>query len=140
MGYAVLENGALSDAGCLETPKEMAHETRLAAIAGGFKNLLEKYKPDILALEKLFLNTNHKTAMRVAESRGAILSLAQGLEIREFSPPEVKLAVCGYGRADKKQIEKMIKIIFKTDLSLNDDAIDAVAIALTASGCYPQGL
>src|SRR3989338_1893655 len=134
LGYAVLENGALADAGCFETPKNMAHEERLGIMAKGFKKLLRQHKPEMLAIEKLFLNTNHKTAIRVAEARGAILSFAQGLEIREFSPPEIKLAVCGYGRADKNQVGRMVKMIFKTADGLNDDALDAVAIAFTASG------
>ncbi|QQG45919.1 MAG: crossover junction endodeoxyribonuclease RuvC [Candidatus Niyogibacteria bacterium] len=134
LGYAVLENGALSDAGCLETPKEMAHEERLRVVGKHFKELIRAHKPEVLAMEKLFLNTNQKTAMRVAEARGTMLYLADGLEIREFSPPEIKLAVCGYGRADKKQVERMIRMIFKTREALNDDAIDAVAVAFTASG------
>lgn len=141
LGYAVLENSKLVDVGCFETPKKMAHEERLSVMAGGFKKLLKQHRPEVLALEKLFLNTNHKTAMRVAEVRGAILSLVRGIEVREFSPPEVKLAVCGYGRADKNQIGRMVKIIFKTPDGLNDDALDAVAIAFTASGrirSFPQ--
>lgn len=134
LGYAVLERSGLIEAGCFETSKDLPHEERLGAACDGFKKLLKKHRPEVLAIEKLFLNTNHKTAMRVAEVRGAILSLARGLQIKEFSPPEVKLAVCGYGRADKNQVSRMVKIIFKTDDSLNDDALDAIAIAFTASG------
>ncbi|MEK7566674.1 MAG: crossover junction endodeoxyribonuclease RuvC [Patescibacteria group bacterium] len=134
LGYAILESGKLIDAGCFETSKDTAFEDRLQEVGRHLKELLAKHKPDALAIEKLFLNTNQKTAMRVAETRGAILYLAHGLKIAEFSPPEVKLAVCGYGRADKKQVAKMIKLIFKTDDSLNDDALDAIAIAFTASG------
>ena len=134
MGYAILESGKLVKAGCLETSKDSAYEDRLQEIGRRFSELLKEHKPDALAVEKLFLNTNQKTAMRVAEARGAILYLANGMKIAEFSPPEVKLAVCGYGRADKAQVARMIKLIFKTDDSLNDDALDAIAIAFTASG------
>ncbi|KKU85023.1 MAG: Crossover junction endodeoxyribonuclease RuvC, partial [Parcubacteria group bacterium GW2011_GWA2_47_9] len=91
LGYAVLENDKLLDAGCFETAKNMEHEERLSFMADGFKKLLLKHKPEVLAIEKLFLTSNHKTAIRVAEARGAVLSAASGLEIREFSPPEVKL-------------------------------------------------
>ena len=134
LGYALIIKDRLLEAGCFETPKNMPYENRLQAVRGFFENLLKKHQPALLALEKLFLNTNQKTAMRVAETRGAVLSLAQGLEVREFSPPEVKLATCGYGRADKKQVEKMVRLIFKTSLTLNDDALDAAAIAFTAQG------
>src|SRR3989344_2193092 len=134
LGYAVLENDKLLDAGCFETAKNMEHEERLSFMADGFKKLLLKHKPEVLAIEKLFLTSNHKTAIRVAEARGAVLSAASGLEIREFSPPEVKLAVCGYGRADKQQVGRMGKMIFKTADGLNDDALDAIAIAFTAAG------
>lgn len=134
LGYAVLDSGKLTEAGCFETSKDSLYEDRLREVGGKFNELLKKHKPDALAIEKLFLNTNQKTAMRVAEARGAILYLASGLKITEFSPPEIKLAVCGYGRADKKQVARMIKLIFKNTGSLNDDALDAVAIAFTASG------
>lgn len=134
LGYAVLEGKNLIEAGCFETSKNTAHEKRLRELGEGLKKIIRLYRPEILAMEKLFLNTNHKTAMRVAEARGIVLYLADKLEIKEFSPPEIKLAVCGYGRAEKKQVERVVRMIFKTDENLNDDAIDAVAVAFTASG------
>lgn len=134
MGYAILQGEELIDAGCFETPKTMPYEERLRAVGMHFKKLVSQYRPDSLAIEKLFLNTNHKTAMRVSEARGTILFLAQNMKIHEFSPPEIKLAICGYGRADKKQVAKMVRLIFKPDDSLNDDALDAIAIAFTAAG------
>ncbi|MEK7598845.1 MAG: crossover junction endodeoxyribonuclease RuvC [Patescibacteria group bacterium] len=148
LGYAVLEkNGSgekLLVAGCVETPKNQQFEKRLQKIGAELKKILKKYHPDALALEKLFLNTNQKTAMRVSETRGVVLYLCGDGAIYEFSPPEIKLAVCGYGRADKKQVEKMIGLIFKIQKNIADDAIDAIAIALTASilmnprrGIYP---
>ncbi len=134
MGYAVLDSGKLIEAGCFETSKETPYEERLRSAAGHFKKLMDAHQPDVLALEKLFINTNQKTATRVAEIRGILLYLAGNALLYEFTPPEIKLAVCGYGRADKKQVAKMVKLLFKTDDSLNDDALDAIAIAFTASG------
>lgn len=138
LGYAILEKDGSKEkllaAGCIETPKNEQYEARLQKIGSEFKKILEKYKPDALALEKLFLNTNQKTVMRVSETRGAVLYLAGNLPVYEFSPPEIKLAVCGYGRADKKQVAKMVRLIFKTNGSLNDDALDAAATAFTACG------
>lgn len=134
MGWAIIKGNELLEAGCVETSKDKSHEERLKAVGREFTGMLKKHRPDALAIEKLFLNTNHKTALKVAETRGVILYLASGLPIYEFSPPEVKLAICGYGRADKKQVEKMVRAIFKINQVLKDDAIDAIAIAFTASG------
>lgn len=138
MGYAIIEKSdegqeKLIIAGCIQTSKQELYEKRLQKIGKEFKNLLKKYNPDVLAIEKLFLNTNQKTAMRVVETRGVILYLAKNLQVYEFSPPEIKLAICGYGRADKKQVEKMVNLIFKIETPLKyDDAVDAVAIAFTS--------
>lgn len=134
MGWAIIKGNELLEAGCVQTSKDKPHEERLKTVGREFAGILKKHKPDVLAIEKLFLNTNHKTALKVAETRGVILYLASALPIREFSPPEVKLAICGYGRADKKQVEKMARAIFKINHELKDDALDAIAIAFTASG------
>lgn len=134
LGWAVIKGNGLLEAGCLETSKDQPHEKRLKIIGRGLEDIIKKHKPDALAIEKLFINTNQKTATKVAETRGVILYMARDLPIYEFSPPEVKLAICGYGRADKKQVAKMARLIFKTDKSLKDDALDAIAIAFTASG------
>jgi crossover junction endodeoxyribonuclease RuvC len=136
LGYAVLEkNGSAENllvAGCVETSKNQQFEKRLQKIGTELKKIIKKYRPDALALEKIFLNTNQKTAMRVSEIRGVVLYLCGNAVIYEFSPPEIKLAVCGYGRADKKQVKKMVELIFKIKKNLSDDAIDAVAAAFTA--------
>ncbi len=98
--------------------------------------LIVKYRPDFMAIEKLFFSKNRKTALSVAQSRGAIVLTAaeKGLAIKEFSPNEVKAGLTGYGLADKKAVAKMVKLILKKpDLKILDDATDALAIAILAS-------
>ncbi|MBI1957014.1 MAG: crossover junction endodeoxyribonuclease RuvC [Candidatus Niyogibacteria bacterium] len=138
LGYAVLERKnakeSLITAGCIETPSALAHEKRLRLIGSSIEKLVREHRPSGLGIEKLFLSTNHKTAMQVAEARGVALYSAGDLPVYEFSPPEIKLAVCGYGRADKRQIAAMIRMIFNPSEPLLDDATDAIAIAFTALG------
>lgn len=98
--------------------------------------LIAKYQPDFIAIEKLFFSKNRKTALSVAQSRGAIVLTAteKSLVIKEFSPNEVKAGLTGYGLADKKAVAKMVKLILKKpDLKILDDATDALAIAIVAS-------
>jgi len=98
------------------------------------KIILEKYKPDICAIEKLYFVKNQTTGIAVGQTRGVILlTLADaGLSIKEFTPNEIKSRVTGYGLADKKAVEKMVALILqKKDLKLIDDAWDALAIALS---------
>ena len=100
------------------------------------EQLIKKFKPKILAIEKLFFMKNQKTAMRVAEARGVIVlsGLENNLDVQEYSPNEVKAAVAGYGFADKKAILKMVKLILgQPALNIIDDASDALAIAILAS-------
>ncbi|MEK7452806.1 MAG: crossover junction endodeoxyribonuclease RuvC [Patescibacteria group bacterium] len=95
--------------------------------------VLEKYKPDIVGIEELFFSKNRKTAIRVAQARGVLLFTCQkyNLKILEFTPLQVKRAVACYGRADKKQIQAMVKTILKlTEIPKQDDAADALAIAI----------
>jgi len=134
LGYALVNGDKLETLGCLETDRNKTYEERLADIGREFGRLVKKLRPDALAIEKLFLGKNKKTATKVAEVRGVILYLSQGLPVYEFSPPEIKLAVCGYGRADKKQVSKMIKMLYKINGNPKDDALDAAAIAFTAAG------
>ena len=136
LGYAVIEKVGseekLLTAGCIQTNTKDAYEKRLQIIGNELARILKEYSPDALAIERIFLHTNQKTVMKVAETRGVVFYLSKNLPVFEFSPPEVKLAACGYGRADKKQVEKMINLIFKIEKPLNDDAIDAIAIAFTS--------
>lgn len=120
---------------CFKTSAKLEFTERLKLIGEEVKNIIKKYKPEVLAIETLFLNTNHKTVMKVAEARGVVLYEAAcgGLEIFEASPPQIKIATTGYGKANKEQIIKMVKILVNIENSkTSDDELDAIAIALTA--------
>ncbi|MFA6533157.1 MAG: crossover junction endodeoxyribonuclease RuvC [Patescibacteria group bacterium] len=120
---------------CFKTSAKLEFSERLNLIGEEVKKIIKKYKPEVLAIETLFLNTNQKTVMRVAEARGVVIYEAAqaGLEIFEASPPQIKIATTGYGKSDKAQIIKMVKILVKIDNSkTSDDELDAIAIALTA--------
>lgn len=95
--------------------------------------LIAEYKPDVVAIEKLFFAKNQKTAIAVAQSRGVILLATKecGIRIKEYTPNEIKLGVTGYGFADKKAVLKMVRLILnKNDLKVIDDASDALALAI----------
>jgi crossover junction endodeoxyribonuclease RuvC len=146
MGYAVLEKKNQKEklicADCIETNPNPKHEERLLEIGKGFEKIIKKHKPQAIAIEKLFFAKNQKTALKVSESRGVILYISNlhNIPVYEFAPTEIKMALCGYGHADKKQVRKMLKIILNLkDLPRLDDASDAIAIALThLSRTYPQ--
>ncbi len=122
---------------CLQTSKKDSFEKRLGAIGKELEVLLKKYKPQELAIEKLFFAKNQTTAINVAEVRGVVLYLAHngGLTIHEYSPPEIKLAVAGHGKASKTDIFHMVSkiLIGQVKSGLLDDELDAIAIALTHS-------
>ncbi|MEI7741149.1 MAG: crossover junction endodeoxyribonuclease RuvC [bacterium] len=122
--------------GCLETPKEMAHGDRLVAVRREVLRLLDEIRPAAVGVETLFFSKNIKTAIKVAEARGVILeTLAErGVRIIECSPQEVKLAVTGYGNAEKQQVQEMVRIFLKLkSVPKPDDAADALALAIAAS-------
>lgn len=141
VGYAVIkkkdsDNLNLLTYGCLET-KSKEQKDRLREISDLISGLMSKYRPEILAIEKLFFTKNAKTALAVAEARGVIINSANSLnlDIREFTPLEVKVAITGYGKAEKEQVKKMVCRILKLKkMPKIDDTSDALAIALTA--CY----
>ncbi len=98
--------------------------------------IIQKYKPDIIGIEKLYFAKNQKTAMAVAQARGVLLVTAEeaGIPIKEYAPNEIKLGITGYGFADKKAILKMVRLILgKHDLKIVDDASDALAGAIMAA-------
>lgn len=123
---------------CFKTSAKLEFSERLFLIGKEIKKIIKKYKPEILAIETLFLTTNQKTVMHVAEARGVIMyeaSLAK-LEIFEASPPQIKIATTGYGKANKEQVMRMVKILVDIDYAKkSDDELDAIAIALTAFAC-----
>jgi crossover junction endodeoxyribonuclease RuvC len=119
--------------GAINTPAHTPVVERLSTIYDNMQILINKYKPDDLAIEEIFFNTNQKTVISVSESRGIILLAAyqKGLSINEYTPLQVKQSVVGYGRAEKIQVQTMVKNILKLDkIPKPDDAADAVAIAI----------
>ncbi len=120
---------------CFKTSAKLQFSERLSLIGKGVKNIIRKFRPDVLAIETIFLNTNQKTVMRVAEARGVVMYEASLSELRIFeaSPLQIKIATTGYGRATKEQVMKMVKILIDIDnTKKSDDELDAVAVALTA--------
>ena len=108
-------------------------------IYSGITNLVEIYKPDAMAIEKLFFNTNQKTAIDVAQARGVIILSARqhNVEIFEYTPLQVKQAVVGYGRADKTQVQHMTRsLLGLSSVPKPDDVADALAIALCHAHSY----
>lgn len=125
--FEILEFGVIS------TSKKESDHDRLKTLYDDLIFLIKKYKPKKLGVEKLFFTTNQKTAMTVSQARGVVLLAAvnHGLEVSEFTPLQVKNILCGYGKADKKQVQFMIKQTFGLkNTPRPDDAADALAIAL----------
>ncbi len=119
--------------GSIETPAGIATEQRLSMIYDGIASLIEKYKPQHMAVEELFFNTNQTTGIRVAEARGVIIMCAHrlGVKIFEYTPLQVKQSVVGYGRAEKKQVITMVTMFLNLKKPPKpDDTADALAIAV----------
>lgn len=147
LGIAILEKNkgdkkeTLIYSECFKTPSKLDFNERSLMIGIKIKEILKEYKPEILSIETLFLNTNQKTVMQVAEVRGIIIYLAKeyNLKIFEASPPQIKSSITGYGKSDKEQIRKMVGLLIKLPEEKNkslDDELDAMAIALTAFANY----
>jgi crossover junction endodeoxyribonuclease RuvC len=138
IGYGLIDGdkSKLIRYGVIEA-KEKELTGKIANLTAQLRILLSETSPDLIAIEKLYFAKNQKTAMDVAQARGAILSICLEKKIPtvEYSPNEVKSQVAGYGLADKKAVAKMVRLILKVEsLSGYDDASDALAIALTAAG------
>jgi crossover junction endodeoxyribonuclease RuvC len=141
LGVAVLDKNGTSEtlvfSTCIVTSKKDSFEERLAQIGKELTNIFSTYKGHELAIETLFFTKNQKTIITVAEVRGICLYLAHlhNLTIFEYSPPQIKLAIAGDGKASKDDIASMVPKILKTTLPKGtiDDEIDAIAIALTHS-------
>lgn len=142
IGYGLIEKKPLKllDYGVIESAQKDLKE-KISDFSGKFKKLLAAAAPDLVVMEKIFFTKNRKTAVDVAQARGALLSqcLEKGLQIAEFGPMEIKLAVTGYGLADKKGVAMMVKRILGIEkLDGHDDASDAIAIAI--AGVNYKGL
>ena len=139
-GFGVIEKIKSStfkvlDFGVISTPKSATDGERLKILADDIALLIKKYKPDVAGVEKIFFTTNQKTVITVAQARGVILlNLEQyNIPIQEYTPLQVKSTICGYGKADKKQVQFMVKKTFNLKtVPKPDDAADALAIALCA--------
>jgi crossover junction endodeoxyribonuclease RuvC len=139
LGWGLIDGEKVVAYGCFETSKNLAEAKRLAQLFKDLTKLLKKYRPKAVSVEDLFFFKNQTTAIKVAEARGIILLAAEKLNIPTFSysPLQVKMAVTGYGRAEKSQVQQMTKSILKLDaIPRPDDAADALAIALTHSFTY----
>ena len=119
---------------CIETGTKTPFDERLSFVASECERLIQKHRPDALAMERLFFTSNQKTAMHVAEVRGAILHVAAqgGLPTFEYTPGQIKSATTGSGRADKKQITQMIHMLLTIEKPIKrDDEYDAIAVGIT---------
>lgn len=138
IGYGVIEadrgNFTALDYGVIETPKTESTPVRLAMLENYLNQLIVRYKPDEIALEELFFTNNITTGIAVAEARGVILltCIKACGRLYEYTPPQIKQAITGYGNADKKQMQTMVKMLLGLEkIPRPDDAADALAIALT---------
>jgi len=124
------------DAGVISTPKTEHMQNRLKMLYDDLSQLVKTHQPDYIAVEKLFFTNNITTAMSVSQARGiALLVAAQNnIELAEYTPLQVKMSVTGYGQAEKKQVQEMVKKILKLSvIPKPDDAADALAIAICHS-------
>lgn len=136
-GYGIIrcENGTLTylGHGCIRTESSLSHPERLLKIYQGLLRLIKEFSPTVLAVEKIFFNINIKTAMSVGEARGTALLAGAALNVplAEYNPLQVKMALVGYGKADKKQVQYMVQKVLGLDsLPRPNDAADALAVAI----------
>lgn len=138
MGWGVIDSKnhelRIMNCGCIETPAEQDTPQRLLSIHKEIVRIIDQYKPDELAVEELFFNTNAKTAFVVGQARGVILLVAaeKNIPVAVYTPLQVKVSLTGYGRAEKAQVGKMVQTILKLkEIPKPDDVADALAVALT---------
>lgn len=144
LGMAMVEkNGGAEQvvfSACLTSDKKAGLPARYLSLGQELERLIRKYRPDKLAIEKLFFTTNQKTASQVSEVRGFIIYLAakSSLDVVEYTPLQIKSTITGYGKADKNQVIEMVKRLVKlNDSKKTDDEYDAIAVALTALARLP---
>ncbi|HET7060237.1 MAG TPA: crossover junction endodeoxyribonuclease RuvC [Candidatus Saccharimonadales bacterium] len=140
LGFGVIEadnnTAQLVDAGVIRTPAKEDDAVRLQTIFEEVSDIIAQSKPTVMSVEKLYFAQNVTTAMTVAQARGVVLLAGQqaGLEIYEYTPLQIKQALTGYGRAEKKQIQEMVRVILKLKtVPTPDDCADALAAAITHS-------
>ncbi len=138
LGFGIIETSGsqaqLVDAGVIRTPVKQDDAVRLQTIYEELTDIIAATKPTTMSVEKLFFIRNITTAMTVAQARGVVLLCGKqaGLSIFEYTPLQIKMAITGYGRAEKKQIQEMVRVILQLkDMPQPDDCADALAAALT---------
>ncbi len=138
VGFGVIDvEGAkktMVDAGVIRTPAHQPTQERLLTIYNELKEIIEHNKPQVMVVEQLFFARNVTTAMSVSHARGVILLLGEqyNLRLAEFTPLQIKQSITGYGKADKKQVQEMVKVVLNlTEVPKPDDCADALAAALT---------
>lgn len=143
VGYGMIgvENDQIEllTSGSIQTDKKLDDSKRLLEIYNDLSQIVEKYKPDCASVEQLFFFKNQKTIIPVAEARGVILTVLEkyGIPIYSYTPMEVKQVLTGYGRAEKKEVEQMVRLTLNSDnLPKLDDTVDAIAIAICHSRSF----
>ncbi len=137
LGYGIIDFDKKTwravDFGALRTASNIKNADRVSEVYNFFEKLIKKFRPDKMAIEALFFFKNAKTVIKVSEIRGILMLAAakNGIEVAEFTPLQVKQAVSGYGRAEKSQVQRMVKMILglKTEPK-PDDTADALALAI----------
>ena len=144
IGYGIIDTNKTNivvDYGAITTPKEDSLPVRLQAIDESLKYLFDKFKPDVVAIEELFYFKNQKTVIQVAQARGVIVLACQKYcaNIYEYTPLQIKQAITGHGRAEKGQVQYMVKAILGLSaIPKPDDAADALAVAICHSQTSPM--
>lgn len=136
-GYGIVKyegnKFSVIDYGAVTTPAGMEMPKRLLELSEGLEKVIEKFRPDFISVEELFFNKNIKTALNVGHGRGVVLLTAakSGIPVFEYTPLQVKQAVVGYGRAEKAQVQQMVKVLLNLPaIPKPDDVADALAIAI----------
>lgn len=140
LGFGVIDiikgNPVMVDAGVIRTPVHEDDSVRLQTIFEELTDIITQTKPDQMAVEKLFFARNVTTAITVAQARGVVLLAGRqaGLELFEYTPLQIKMAITGYGKADKKQVQEMVRLhLGLSEVPKPDDCADALAAALTCA-------
>ncbi len=142
-GYGIVEyvgnKFKMIEYGAVTTESTMPFPLRLKYIYESYMDMIDKYKPDAIAIEELFYNKNVKTAIAVGEARGVhlLVGALKDVPMYEYTPLQIKQGIVGYGRAEKKQVQEMVKLILKLDsIPKPDDAADGLAVAI----CHAHSL
>ena len=142
VGYGIIECFGNShkpiEYGCITTDSNLDFPDRLKIIYDEMSNIIDTYKPEDMAIEELFFNKNVKTAIKVGHARGVeiLAAVNKGLDIYEYTPLQIKQGIVGYGRAEKHQVQEMVKMFLNLkEIPKPDDAADALAVALCHASC-----